>query len=312
MYAKSSLLHKDKHINSIKNVLKGGKCLTKYLLRFFMFLFPFLLSFTFIYANETPDSLLFLDDELTPLATPSIQTQNQIYIPLRAVGELLNFNISFDPVENIISASHKGDTFIYYPKQDTQTFNNSPISIDLFIRNNLTYVDGKAFFPLFGFGVDYDQTLFISTYLGQTLLEFDYLDEPLLVDLYDDIPVTSILINETKPAISYCEGNFGTKIIEGFYEGETPFVTFSPYTLIPCPPEYSTLSNPYIINFDNISLSLPLASNFEYNYLLSPDTYINSKDLSLFDFKLDRGEIYLAEITTSNGEITSLKQLYTP
>lgn len=311
MYAKSSLLHKDMHINSIKSNLKGGKCLTKYLLRFFIFLCPLLLSFTLVYANETPDPLLFLSDELTPLTT-SIQTKDQIYIPLRAVGELLDFNISFDPEERIISASYKGDTFIYKSKLNSQTFNNTPISLDIFIHNNITYVDTKVFFPLFGFSVDYDQTLFISTYLGQILLEFDYLDKPILVDSYDDIPVTSILINETKPAIYYSDGYFGTKIVEGFYEGENLFVTFSPYTLIPCPPDYNTLSNPYIINFDHVALTLPLAPDFSYDYLISPDNYIHSSDLSLFYSKLDRGEIYLAEISTSNGQITALKQLYTP
>lgn len=284
----------------------------KYLLRFFIFLCPFLLSCTLLYANELPTTLLFLNDELTPLTTPTIQTKDQIYIPLRSVGEKLNFNITFDSVENTIGVSYKDDTFIYKSKQGTQTFNNTSISLDVFMRNNITYVDAKAFFTLFGFNVDYDQTLFISTYLGKTLLDFDYLDKPIWVDSYDDIPVISILINETKPAIYYSNGYFGTKIIEGFYEGENLFVSFSPYTLIPCPPKYNTLSNPYIINFDSSSLILPLAPNFSYDYLTTPDNYIHSSDLYLFYSKLDRGEIYLAEVSISNGQITSLKQLYTP
>lgn len=284
----------------------------KYLLRFFIFLCPFLLSFTLLYANELPTTLLFLNDELTPLTTPTIQTKDQIYIPLRNVGEQLKFNIAFDSVENTISVSYKEDTFIYKSKQGTQTFNNTPISLDIFMRNNITYVDSKAFFTLFGFNVDYDQTLFISTYLGKTLLDFDYLDKPIWVDSYDDIPVTSILINETKPAVYYSNGYFGTKIIEGFYEGENLFVSFSPYTLISCPPKYNTLSNPYIINFDSSAIILPLAPNFSFDYLTTPDNYIHSSNLSLFYSKLDRGEIYLAEVSISNGQITSLKQLYTP
>lgn len=284
----------------------------KCLLRFSTFLLTLLFILPLTYATPSKSPLLFINDQLTSITSPIIETRDQIYVSLRAISECLDLDLSFDDLTHTVNVQYENNIFTYSLKDTCSYFNTQPISLDTFIQEGRIYIDALPFFPLFGFDVDYDQSLFISTYLGQELLDLPYLPEPMLIDIYDDVPVTSVLINQIKPANSYCEGTFGGRIIDGFYENETLFISFIPYTLIPCPDEYNTLSTPCIINFDNQALCLPVAPTFEYTYLADPDLPIKSRDLDLLYKKLLRGEIYLSELTTSNASISSLKQLYTP
>ena len=286
--------------------------MSKYLLRFSTFLLALLLILPLTHAAPSKEPILFINDQLTPLASPIIETPNQVYVPLRAISECLNLDLSFNEVTHAVTIWYENNIFTYSLKDSCASLNNHPIALDTFVKEGRIYVDALYFFPLLGFDIDYDQSLFISTYLGQELLDLEYLSAPILIDLYDDVPVTSVLINKIEPANYYRQGTFGAKIIDGFYENDTLFISFIPYTLIPCPDEYNTLSIPYIINFDPQALCLPVDSNFEYTYLTDPDISIKSRDLDLLYKKLIRGEIYLSELTTSDASITSLKQLYTP
>lgn len=274
-------------------------------------LFILLASTTMLYASDTPTELLFINNEVVPLCAPIILKDEHVYLPLRDTSHFMNFEVEFDDKLQIVTASYNEDQFIYNIKQSSAFFNDTPIDLSIFIENNLTYVEGKSFFSLFGFNVDYDYSLFISKYLGQELLDLEYLSDPIYIDIYDDISVTSVFINTVLPGEYYTHGTHTVSITDSFYENETLFLTFNPYTLISPPKGYNTLDSQYVINHSPQQFSLPVHEFFTYDYLVSPYTLSQTTFLTKVDSDIHSGALNLATLTIQDGKVINITAIYT-
>lgn len=223
-------------------------------LRLLTLLFILLTSTTVLYAAELPTELLFINDELTEFSQPIKVIEDTYYVPLRACGEYLDFQVTFDQLLQTITLSKNEVQHIYEIK-------NNPT---LFVSQGVSYIEASSFFSLLGFELDYDYSLFISNYEGQESIDLPYLSDPVLIDVYDEIPVTSLLVN-TSPAGEYYSNSVLTaSILTSFYDKGQVYLTFTPYTLIHAPEGYSTLDMPYIINYCSqyfsLTVSEPLSS----------------------------------------------------
>lgn len=251
------------------------------ILRLLTLLFVLLTSSTILYAADKPTELLFINDELVQLCEPIKVVEDVYYVPLRALGEYLDFQVDFDESLQTITLS-KNES--YY------TFT---ISVDptLFVTEGVSYIDAESFFSLLGLDLDYDYSLFVSHYIGQESLDLPYLAEPIVIDAYDDIAVTSLLVNDTPAGECYTNGVFTTSILTSFYEKGQVFLTFNPYTLINIPEGYSTPDMPYMMNYSTQYFSLPVADHL-YAVLLDPPSF--------------------ATLELQNAVVTSIEPLYMP
>lgn len=280
-------------------------------------LFFFTLFFIPSTSYAVVPELIFFEDEPLYFEQPLLPLNNDLYVPLRSFSQVLDLPIHYDQLTKKATVHLPTHTFSYCLQTQMTLLDNTPIFQDTppFLLNNQIFVPASAFASLAGLRTTFNTELFSIVPSGEEVIHLDYLEDPLTITLYDYLPIHSLLINQPITPSSYLTYDFNATLIDYFQEDGCTYLTFIPFTYVSYPDSYATLGHPFLFNFSDIPISLPLSSDFTYTYLTyEPDVFSSSLtyDSSLLLNHLDTYTPFLATLNTYHGEILSVSEIYIP
>lgn len=269
------------------------------------------------YSTTLETHLIFYNDLPLSTNTPILSHNQDLYVNLRQLASQLNLHVFYNKDTRTASVSSALSTFTYHLDTQKSYLNNQPTLTNQspLLIDNLTYVPAKAFASLFSFHTAFSEELFIINKAGQEIVDLDYLTQPLTIDTYDYIPVTTLLINDATSADLYTNSSYSAAIRDIYVENNITYLTLQPFTEVQYPAEYSTLTDLLLLNFSPTLINLPLSQNTPYSYLTyNPNIFSTetTSDSTVLLEHIKTHQVYLIDVITKNGSITSIQQIYTP